>query len=69
MPNVKREARHKTSRERLRDIELNALAEEFADAMREGSLKHIKSCGLHTPRMSDIWGRYMLLAMEYGDME
>lgn len=69
MPNVKREARHKTSRERLRDIELNNLAEEFADAMKNANLKYVAAGGMTTLRMQEIWGRYKVLAIEYGDLE
>lgn len=65
---MKRQPKLKTDREHARDVALNRLAEEFGEAMKSANLKYIAKA-MTTLRMQDIWGRYMMVAIEYGDME
>lgn len=53
----------------LLEKELYCLSEEFAAAMRSANLSYVHLTGARTPRMFDIWARYVELAGEYEKTE
>lgn len=45
--------------------ELHVLSDEFAAAMTWANIHYIASTGIKTPRMNDIWARYVAWSQKY----